>query len=89
MSSGISRDDWMRAMESIGVQSLEDDQSAITIIEFAAMIGAKRDVAKRRLEALVAAGAAVATYKFAPRTDGKRFQMRAFRLVDKAKRKKP
>lgn len=87
--SGIDRDLWLKALNDAGLQH-EDDQGAITIEEFATIIGMKRVAASCRLEALVVAGKAVKTRKRTTTTDGRRtFYAVAYRLLGaKAGRKR-
>jgi len=58
----INRDQWLNALTEVGL-AYDDDPDAITINEFAAMIGTQRIAAKTRLDALVAAGKATRTRK--------------------------
>ena len=53
--SGISRDEWLKALQEVGIER-ENDPDALTIDEFAAMFGMARTTAQHRLERLVAAG---------------------------------
>lgn len=86
MSSGISRDDWMRALAEAGYQD-EHDEQAVTIAEFAAMFGLKRTTAQERLVALVAAGKATSTRKRGINAAGRQVRFRAYRLADQPKAK--
>ena len=80
MSSGINRDDWLRALDEAGL-SLADDQGAVTIHEFAEMFGnLHHQTAWRRLEGLVSAGKAVKTRKFVTARDGRRLNAVAYKL---------
>jgi predicted ArsR family transcriptional regulator len=86
--SGISRDVWLKALADVGVNDGIDDQEAVTISEFAALIGISREPAERRLEKLAAAGAAVKTRKWSVGRDGRRVHMWAYRLKTDAPKKR-
>jgi len=58
--SGISRDEWMRALQEANIPT-EDDRSAMTAAELAAMLGIDHQAANRRLKALERAGKATRT----------------------------
>lgn len=81
MSTEITRDDWMRALSEAGINDGEDDQSALTVAEFTALIGcSSRQAAVRRLNVLEVAGKAKRTTKRSRTTDGKVIMMSAWRL---------
>lgn len=83
----INRDEWLQALTEAGYTD-EHDEQAVTLMEFAAMFGICRTTAQCRLAALVAAGKASITHKWATNTRGARIQFRAYRLADRrAKRK--
>lgn len=79
MGSGITRDDWLQALGEAG-QDLQDDDQALTSMEFATMFGIARSTAMARLEALVTAGKAVETRK-RQQINGRTTRCRAFRLL--------
>jgi DeoR/GlpR family transcriptional regulator of sugar metabolism len=58
----ISRDEWLKALVEIG-ETVEDDQQAVTVAEFAEMFTMSRCTASRRLELLVTEGKATRTRK--------------------------
>jgi DNA-binding IclR family transcriptional regulator len=58
----ISRDEWLKALTEIG-ESVEDDQQAITVAEFAEMFTMSKCTAARRLDTLVSEGKAARTRK--------------------------
>lgn len=60
MSTGITRDDWLKAL---GEAVEPPDQQALTTTEFASMIGLGRTAARERLRRLVEQGKAVRTSK--------------------------
>ena len=62
MSTAISRDEWLAALNEAGISDV-DDQDALTVDEFGAMFGIDRQTADRRLKKLEAAGKAVKTRK--------------------------
>ncbi len=79
---GIDRDVWLKALATVGCDDATDDRDAITVDEFATMIGIARMAASRRLDRLVAHGAAVKTKKWGnSATNGRRQQMIAYRLT--------
>lgn len=82
MSSGITRDDWLKALGEAGRDDLQDDDQALTSTQFAAMFGIARSTAMARLEALVTAGKAIETRK-RQQTNGRMVRCRAFRLIGK------
>jgi len=79
-SVGPTRDDWLRALDDAGVMSTQDDQQAVTVKEFAAMMGFTNMTASRRLQALAAAGKATRTVKVARVANNRRFPCVAYRL---------
>ena len=82
VNSGLTRDDWMKAMEDAGVDTGVGDPLAITTNEFAAMFKLSRAQAERRLRKLEEAGRAKRTRKLAPGGDGRLCWSVAFRLID-------
>lgn len=77
--SGITRDDWLKALNEAGVVT-EDDQNAVTVNEFMVMFDLPRQQASRQLIQLEAAGRAVRTRKIGTTPDGKTVRYLAFRL---------
>lgn len=87
MSSGISREDWLKALEDANVPT-ENDQGAVTVQEFADMMGVTRWMAGYNLRKLLSQGRAVRTHKRAMDTGGRCKTHVAYRLVEpEAKRK--
>ena len=80
MSVTISRDEWLKALNEAGF-SAEHDEDAITVNDFAEMMGMTRDTADRRLRALVKAGKAAQTRKITQGRDGRTLSFIAFRLL--------
>jgi len=78
--SGPSRDDWLKALDDAGVMSIQDDRQAVTVNEFASMMGFTHMTASRRLQALAAAGKATRTIKVALVANNRRFPCVAYRL---------
>lgn len=77
----INRDEWLKAIDEAGM-ALEDDQSAVTIYEFAELFGLVPNTAWRHLEKLVKAGKAERTSKRKTCPDGKRaWHYKAYRLL--------
>src|SRR5262245_15280371 len=66
-ASGITRDDWLRALQDVGWNDT-DERDAVTRKEFAAMLQIDFQAAVRRLEVLVDKGMAVEKRK--RETDG-------------------
>lgn len=86
MSTGITRDDWLKALDAAGLAQ-ENDQEAVTVAEFAAMFDQHRTTATRNLDKLVAAGKAVKTRKLCSASDGRRASHVAYRLKDRKAKK--
>lgn len=77
----ITRDDWLRALNEAGIAAAEDDQGAITVAEYMALVGVQYDTARRQLRGLVTAGKATQTFKRTRGADGRSLSLKAFRLV--------
>jgi hypothetical protein len=84
----ISRDEWLKALSAAGFNDAEDDQDAVSIGEFAILLGIGRSAAADRLEAMVAKGAAVKTKKWQRQANGRRAHVNAFRLAEKTPTRK-
>ena len=88
--SGITRDEWLKALHEAGLHDDTDDQGAVTVAEFADMMGFHRLTAERHLKALAAAGKATKTQKRVRFRNGRVSGCMAFRLIQpetpKAKR---
>jgi hypothetical protein len=80
MSSGITRDEWLSALESAGIDE-RDDQDAITPTELADLLGIDRQAAARRLRKMVKLGKATQTRKRVAVSDGRVQSLPAYRLV--------
>jgi len=80
-NSGISRDEWLKAMQDAQLETSEDDQGAMTRSEFAALFGYSDGTSARRLDALVKAGKARETSKRVRDTRGRSVLLRAYRLL--------
>lgn len=78
--TAINREEWLKALSEAGMPSDSDDQ-ALTVAEFAKMLGTKRTTAHARLQRLVTAGKAVQTRKRCVRSDGDVIMTTAYRLV--------
>jgi len=78
----INRDEWLRAVQDAGL-SVEHDQDAITIDDFALMYDPPlpRSTSRDRLEKLVGRGKAVRVHKGAVDRRGNRITVSAYRLV--------
>lgn len=84
----ITRNEWLKALGDAGLHSTEDDPTAVTVMEFAAMMGnLGRSTAAHQLARLVHAGKAVETRKWVTTTYGRRTQCRAFKLIGPTKKR--
>lgn len=81
-SSGISRDDWLKALSEAGLVDA-DDPDAVTASEFAEMFGTTHQSARRVLKALVAQGAAMLSKRKVPG----RAVVTAYRLIHQPAKK--
>lgn len=81
MSVSISRDEWLKALADAGVKSQEDDQLAVTVMEFAATFDLPAPTARHQLELLVKAGKATRTAKRGRTPYGRSITYNAYRLV--------
>ena len=79
-SSGIARDEWLKALAEAGIEDVQSDDGSITVEDFAEMFSLARSTSARRLEALVAAGKAKETTKRI-RSATRWTWCRAYRLV--------
>ena len=86
----ITRDEWLAALNEAGYHDEKHDPDAVTIPEFAALIGVTRRTAEWRLKRLVETGHATRAYKRTTRSDGKPITLPAYRLVkpEQPKRKR-
>lgn len=80
MNSGISRDEWLKALAEVGESDQDDDPEAITTSDFMAMMGLDRQTARRRLEKLVTLGKATRSKKRERLTDGRLVRSNGYRL---------
>lgn len=79
-ASIINRDEWLHALAEAGIdQTSEPD--AVTVAEFAAMLGVRDHTAARQLQALEQAGKAKRTRKRSARRDGRMMSHVAYVLV--------
>ena len=76
-SSGISRDDWLKAVQDVQVP-IVDDQHALTTREFGEMMGCSHETAQRKLVKLVALGRVRRTTKLIARNTGARMPVSAY-----------
>lgn len=80
--TSINRDEWLAALAEAGFDRPDiDDQSAVTIAEFAAMVGIPEATASNQLRALVARGKATRTFKRKINAYGRRISYVAYRLA--------
>ena len=86
MNSGITRDEWLNALHDAGLQSAANDPSALTVDEFATLVGLPHGTAANHLRRLVALGRAKVTAKWATSPAGRRIQYRAYKLTTPEKK---
>lgn len=80
-NSGISRDEWLRALEDAGISDTEDDQEALTMEELAALLGIPRQTAMHRIKKLAEMGKVKRTHKWGTNSYGRRMHYVAWRLL--------
>ena len=80
MTSGISRDEWLKAL---GDAVAPADPDALTVPELMQMFGLGRDAMRTRVSALVKAGKAVRTVKNQRTTAGYMQRVPAYKLKTK------
>jgi len=78
--TGITRDEWLRALDEAGVRSRADDQDALTQYEYADMMGLPVATARGHLKALVRVGKAIETTKRQQNSYGRLITYKAYRL---------
>ena len=83
-SSRITRDEWLSAL---GDAAQPVDPDALSLAEIAEQFGVCRNVADRRLRALVKAGRAIRTWKVITTTSGHPRRVPAYKLVKPKGRK--
>ena len=80
-TNGLSRDLWIKALEEAGIQGGVDDQDAMTVHEFAAMMGLAPTTARYQLARLVSTGKATKTTKMGRDSRGHRTCYVSYRLL--------
>lgn len=75
-----TKDEWLRALQDVQ-PVYEPDPNALTLQEFATMLGCANSTATKRLAALIAAGRAERTSKTIRRSNGSVLNVTAYRLV--------
>ena len=85
MSTNISKDDWLKAISDIGYETV-DDQSAVTIREYADMMGIPLGTASGHLRSLEKHGRAVKTTKRCASAAGRMLMHVAYKLVELKKK---
>lgn len=83
MTIGINRDEWLTALTAAGVAPAENDASALTAREFAALFSTTKHSAAKQLAALVKAGKARQTSKRYQDAAGRWQYAPAYRLAAK------
>jgi DeoR/GlpR family transcriptional regulator of sugar metabolism len=84
ITGGINRDDWLAALGDI---ERVDDQSALTVREFAKVFGYAERTARKRLDVLVESGKATVTSKRVPRAASGPHYVTAYKLVERKRKK--
>ena len=79
--SGISRDEWLKALTDASALST-DDPSAVTSAEFATMCGFSQDTAQRRLRKLLQMKRVLQVSKRVPDTTGRLQRVVAYKLLE-------
>ena len=80
MSASISRDEWLKALTEAGLNE-EDDQEAVTIGEFAALLNVPVQTAQSQMNKLVRLGKARRTTKRGVTSYGRHISFTAYRLA--------
>ena len=80
MSVTILRDEWLKALTEATGYTMTDDPEAVTVLEFGAAFGLKRETARRKLEDMVKAKRAVRTQRRILAA-GRMMPVAAYRLV--------
>jgi DNA-binding Lrp family transcriptional regulator len=85
--SGISRDDWLKAL---GDADVVTDDSALTVADICQQFNLCEDAVRERLRKLVASGSARRVVKIVPNSLGHKKRVTAFVLLppNQSKRKK-
>lgn len=84
--SGISRDAWISALAEVGYNDTNDDE-ALTVREFAMLMGIRLTAARVRLRALVGQGKATLTQKRLKDVMGRSQHTAAYRLLDRKRKR--
>lgn len=88
MNAGISRDEWLAALEEAQSAELTNDPNLLSLHEAASLLGLHFNTARRHLRLMVAKGIAERREKRIRAEDGKIRVVPAWRLVKKAQTKK-
>lgn len=83
--AGISRDDWLAALQEAREAPLPESD-ALTIRELADLVGVSRVQMWRRVEVMVKAGTAIPTLKLIRRNTTGTMRVPAYRLVKPGKK---
>lgn len=78
----IRREDWLKAVDEAGIKRHEVTDDAITLVEFAALIGVKRPQASNRMRELIALGKAREVRRMQLRASGGYYPVPAYVLVE-------
>lgn len=82
MSDGISRDEWLKAVDD--VESAPSDPDALTSEEIGKMLGLGRSAAKERIRKLIGAQKAIRVSKAVRNSHGLMVRVPAYKLVKDA-----
>ena len=79
-ASGITREEWLAAIHE-NDEEITQDESALTVREFAELAGREEKKARRMLMDWEAQGKAQSCHKLVIRSDGQRRRVQAYRLL--------
>lgn len=79
--SGITRDDWMRALTAAENQPLPEQPDLLTVVEFADLMQISRQSSARRLRDMAKLGLVERAKKLIRRADGSLMNVMCYRLL--------
>lgn len=88
MTAGISREEWLAALEEANAATDQSDPNWLSIYEYAALIGCHYNKARRDLKRLVSVGMADQQLRRRRTDDGALRPVMCYRLLKKANGKK-
>lgn len=78
----ITRESWLEAVRQAGFDAIEIHAEAMTLREFADLLGLSRSRAEDRMRQLVATGVVTLVRKYVTRSDGSRYPVPAYLLKE-------